>query len=107
MYEHTQEFYIPAGAVGVGAVAYMKPAGDKATKLKLTVTRGGPVFLFKGRLTAEEAYRRSHEAGAISFDLSSSGGEDSELGVSERYGMFTLHSDNESVGFVRDWREDK
>lgn len=94
-----QDFYIAAGPAGVGAVFYGRPVMNTAKTLKIHVTSGGPVFFFRGRLSAEEAYRRSHVPGAIDFDAVA-GTEPVEIAVSERYGMFTLHSDNETIGLV-------
>ena len=94
-------FYIPPGAVGVGAVVEIEPTMETGRTLELVVVEGGPVFMFKGRRTAEEAYRATHNSDAIDFDLAASATSKSARGVEQRYGNCTLHSDNETIGYVR------
>lgn len=81
-------------------VREVNPGKDDSKSVEVNVAVDGPVYLFKGRVTAAEAARGITE-GNEGFELVATGTARGSMLVEGRYGSFTLYAPNGAEGFVR------
>lgn len=100
--EHVQPFYIGPSQNSQGNVARIRGlTGQFCGTLELNVISGGPVFLWRGRKEIAEAYNLTHGGGEPDFELGASANGNATVEVEGGLELMTLHSDTETIGFVK------
>lgn len=93
--ESFETFNLKAGGVS----KFVSRTGNRGY-LELQALTGGPIFLFRGSLTAAEC-EAELKGERVNFALGAAVGQASQMKLEENPGEFTVFSTKESLGFVR------
>lgn len=96
--ENLYSFRIPPGEV-----REISPEMDTGCTMEVNVVEGGPVYVFRSRVTADEAIR-GMEANNEGFIAGASGTAKAQLSTEAQFGSVTLFNNNaidDAIGFLR------
>lgn len=98
--ENRYNFAFAAAGVRIDRLDSVKTA---KARLKLTVTEGGPVYLFRGRYENAAACEAALQPPEPTFVLGASGTSDTEMSLESDMGVVTIYNRGAglAVGFVQ------
>ena len=79
----------------------VRPQSSFRGQLELKVTIGGPIYLFRGEKSADEAIRAVSVADNLDFALGATVFEHGRINVEENLGIITVFAAIDSVGYIR------
>jgi hypothetical protein len=95
--------FLEAFGIEKDKTARVSPSSDYSGRLEIKVSEGGPVYLFRGELDAEQAAAATdvNAPGNVGFDLAATVTEPGVITVEGGLGALTLFSRADSIGYVR------
>lgn len=93
-------YALPEPEEGESSIQLVQASLGVASELQLVVVSGGPVFLFKGGIGAEEAYVGTHSPNAA-YHICAGVGMVACCFAEPAIGQVTICSDSASIGYFR------